>query len=160
MNRSLLAAAVSIPSIALLVSTFVACDDDPRYVYTAQRYDEAAGCLEEYSAIEVVPGDSVSVRCPPACLSVGDDLYVSPVCPPLPDNAVAVDPSDPTCAAALEAARSATLCDAPEEEQDGGEIAPDAAEDAVVEDAPDAPDAPDATPPGPDADVTDAADGG
>ena len=54
--------AASAASVAMLLAVFVGCEDDPRYVYTAQRYDEARGCLEEYRAIEAVPGDSVSVR--------------------------------------------------------------------------------------------------
>ena len=106
MNRVALAAL----SVALGVGAFVACDDDSRYVYTARRYDDANACLEDFTPVERVPGDSVSVRCAPACLAVRDVLYVSPVCPPLPDIAVAVDESDPRCKAALDAYRAETFC--------------------------------------------------
>jgi hypothetical protein len=110
-------------AVASVVAAFVACDDDPRYVYTARRYDDANGCLEDYSAVERVPGDGVSVRCAPACLAVRDVLYVSPVCPPLPENAVAVDGSDPRCKAALDAYAAETFCSSGggEEESDGGD---------------------------------------
>lgn len=130
MNRLALAAL----SIALGIGAFVACDDDSRYVYTARRYDDANTCLEDYSAVERVPGDGVSVRCAPACLAVRDVLYVSPVCPPLPDIAVAVDESDPRCKAALDAYRAEAFCStgggATEEDAGGDE---DASADAAEE---------------------------
>lgn len=97
-------------STALGVVAFVACDDDSRYVYTARRYNDSNACLEDFKPVERVPGDGVSVRCAPACLAVRDVLYVSPVCPPLPDIAVAVDESEPRCKAALDAYRAETFC--------------------------------------------------
>lgn len=92
------------------IAAMVACDDDSRYVFTARRYNDANACLEDYTAVERVPGDGVSVRCAPACLAVRDVLYVSPVCPPLPDIAVAVDEGDPRCKAALDAYRAEAFC--------------------------------------------------
>lgn len=107
-------------AVTLGIGAFVACDDDSRYVYTARRYDDANACLDDYTAVERVPGEGVSVRCAPACLAVRDVLYVSPVCPPFPDIAVAVDESDPRCKAALDAYRSETFCSGGGEEADGG----------------------------------------
>lgn len=114
---SLLAAA------SVAVVAFVACEDDSRYVYTARKYDAVNGCLTDYKAIETVPGRGVSVRCPVACLTVDDAVYVSPVCPPLPANAEALDSTDPQCQAALDANARNALCSGgdTESEADGGE---------------------------------------
>lgn len=106
---------------ALVVLAIVACEEDPRYVYTARRYNPAQACLEEYSSVETVPGDDVSVRCREACLAVRDVVYVSPVCPPLPTNAAALDDDDPRCQEALDASRMEASCAAPAQEEDGGE---------------------------------------
>jgi hypothetical protein len=127
MRRALYALAAG--SAAVLA--FVACEDDSRYVYTARKYDAVNGCLTDYKSIETVPGRGVSVRCPLACLTVDDAVYVSPVCPPLPSNAEALDESDPQCQAALDASAQEASCSggatAPTEETDAG------AEDAATE---------------------------
>lgn len=125
MNRLVLA----LLALAGIVVAIVACDDNPRYVYTAQRYDSRRGCLEDFRGVETIPGDSVSVRCGQTCFTVGDDLYISPVCPPLPDNATELEQSDEECQAALDASRQEASCvglqladeDGGAEETDGGE---------------------------------------
>jgi hypothetical protein len=108
-------------SIALVATAAACLGDDERYVYTARRFDEVNACFEEsYVPIERVVGEGAGTTCPPTCMTVKELLYVSPICKPLPDNAIELEESDPRCAAALEAFRSETICGA-EEEEDGGE---------------------------------------
>lgn len=125
----------------LAAAAFVAClDEDPRYVYTAQKYDPALGCLEDYAAVETVPGDSVSSVCPVTCLTANASVYLSTVCPPVPAIATALDAASPECQEALDAARLEASCSAPEEAEEGdggggaedGE-APDAGADAPAD---------------------------
>lgn len=92
-----------------------ACLTTESYVYSAQKYDPAADCLATYGAIEVVNGSGAGTTCPAACLSVGEDLYVSTVCPPLPTIATAVAADAADCIKALAAAKRGGTCDAPAE---------------------------------------------
>lgn len=137
MNR---AVPLSLCSLTLLAAAFAAClDEQARYVYTAQRYDPTLGCLEDYAAVETVPGDSVSSVCPITCLSANASVYLSTVCPPVPAIATELDARSPECQEALDAARLEASCSAPEEEEgDGGGAeedgeAPDAGEDAPAD---------------------------
>lgn len=109
-------------ALAGVVAAIVACDDNPRYVYTARRFDEAKGCLDDYRGLDTVPGDTVSVRCRETCLTSFDIVYVSPVCPPFPENVSELEESAPECQAALDASRMDVSCSAAEEEEesDGG----------------------------------------
>ncbi|MGC4079510.1 MAG: hypothetical protein QM702_21210 [Rubrivivax sp.] len=107
------------PLVALAAAA--ACEDSRFYVYTAQRWNAEEGCLEEYGPIEVVSGAGVSAACPAACLRVGEDLYVSTLCPPLPDNATAVDAKDGECKDALAAAAKKLACGAAEAGSEAGE---------------------------------------
>lgn len=124
-----------------LIGAFASCDDDDRYVYTARRFDEANACLGAYTPVERVVGEGADVKCAPTCLTFRDAFYVSPVCPPLPVDALEVSADDPRCQAALEAFRTETLCDAPadedggEEEEAGSEEEDGAADAGAVEDA-------------------------
>jgi hypothetical protein len=124
-----------------------ACDDGYHYVYTAQRWNDASGCLEDYTPIEVVPGDGVSSNCPALCLTVGEDLYVSTVCPPLPSNATAADPQTSPCKEALAAAAKEISCSAGDASD--GDASDDGASDDGAGDEGDAGSADDgAAPPG------------
>lgn len=92
------------------------CDESGPRVYTAQRYAADDGCLETYAPIGLVEAEAVSALCAPVCLSLGEDLYVSTLCPPYPAEA-SVDPEDAEgCAAAL----AAPSCDEPAETPDAG----------------------------------------
>ncbi len=102
--------------VVVIGAVAFACEEADSYVFTAQRYDPDAGCLEPYKSIEVVPGGSVSSRCPATCLMVGNETFVSTVCPPLPANATALLLDAEACVLALEAGS----CGA-DEEGDGGE---------------------------------------
>jgi len=92
-----------------------ACISVETYVYSAQKYDPAADCLATYTPVETVKGTGASAVCPPACLMVGSDLFVSTVCPPLPAIATAVPDDASDCKAALAAAKRGGTCDAPAE---------------------------------------------
>lgn len=123
MTTRLVFASLTLASVAL---AFVACDDDPRYVYTARRFDRAKGCLEDYRGVDTVAGDGVSVRCKETCLTSSESVYVSPVCPPFPENVSELEESAPECQAALDASRMEASCSAAAEdeeakEEDGGE---------------------------------------
>lgn len=115
-------------ALAGIVAAFIACDDNPRYVYTARRFDQGKGCLDGYRGLDTVPGEGVSVRCKETCLTSLDIVYVSPVCPPFPENVSELDESTPECQAALDASRLEAGCGAAEEEEDadggggGGEV--------------------------------------
>jgi hypothetical protein len=91
-----------------------ACDEFGPRVYTAQRHAVDPGCLEAYAPIGLVEAQAVSALCEPVCLSLGEDLYVSTLCPPYPAEA-SVEPEDSEgCTAAL----AAPLCDDPIETPD------------------------------------------
>lgn len=109
--------------VAAAVAALSACVDPDSYVYTAQRYDPVTGCLAAYEAIEVVNGSGVSSVCNATCLTAFDALFVSTMCPPLPTIATAVEESAPDCVAA----RAAPACDAPPDDDAGGEAGADAA---------------------------------
>jgi hypothetical protein len=117
-----------------------ACLSTESYVYSAQRYDPTNDCLESYKAVEVVNGEGAGT-CPATCMTVGADLLVSTVCPPLPAIATEVPADASDCIAALKAAKQGGTCDAPADggEEDGGPdmdtgTEPDAAEpDADVD---------------------------
>lgn len=128
-------AALALCSLALLAAAFAAClDEDPRYVYTAQKYDPALGCLEDYAPVEVVPGESVSSVCAPTCLTANGEVYLSTVCPPVPAIATELDAASPECQGALDASRLEASCSASEEEEgDGGEPDGGEAADAGVD---------------------------
>jgi hypothetical protein len=81
-----------------------ACIRTESYVYSAQKYDPAADCLAAYAPVELVTGSGASATCPATCLTVGSDLYVSTMCPPLPVIATSVDSDAGDCIAALAAA--------------------------------------------------------
>jgi len=115
MTKSLFFRAVA--ATAVLAS----CIATDSYVYTAQKYDPANDCVNGYKAVEVVKGSGASANCPATCLMVGADLYVSTLCPPLPDIATAVDSDAGACIAALAAAASGGTCDMPVENEGGAE---------------------------------------
>ncbi len=71
-----------------------ACDQTAPSVYTARFYDPVAKCLDEYTPIGLVDNGKLSALCPPTCLLVGADLYVSTVCGPYPDEGMTVLPAD------------------------------------------------------------------
>ncbi|MDB4936565.1 MAG: hypothetical protein JWP87_3537 [Labilithrix sp.] len=114
---------------SVLASTFAAafaasCLRIESYVYTAQKYDPTADCVHAYAPIERVSGSGASSLCPATCFTVGDDLYVSTMCPPLPTIASEVEANDSACIAAIAAAAGRGTCEAPGEagagEPDGG----------------------------------------
>ena len=158
-TTAVLAAAVTLAMTfgGSLVATggLTSCLSPASYVYTAQKYDPTNDCVNGYTPIEVVKGSGASANCPAACLMVGADLYVSTLCPPLPDIATAVDSDAGTCIAALAAAASGGTCDMPVSTEAGTDDAGDEAgdQDADVDSSTDT-DAADAAP------ITDAADAG
>jgi hypothetical protein len=108
-----------LPAIAFVLAAalgiVVACEEADVYVYTAQRYNADAACLEPYKPIEVVNGPGGDL-CAPSCLRVNGEIFVSRVCPPVPSNASLLRRDAPECQVALALEGS---CD--DEEGDGGE---------------------------------------
>ncbi len=103
--------------ITAWLGALAGCDESGPRVYTAQRHAVEAGCLEAYAPIGLVEAEALSALCAPVCLSLGEDLYVSTLCPPYPAEA-SIEPEDSEgCTAALEA----PLCDELVETPDAGE---------------------------------------
>ena len=94
-----------------------ACDESGPRVYTARLYRPDLGCLEEYAPLGLVEGGALSSQCEPVCLVLGDELYVSTVCPPYPAELSVEEPVAERCGAALTAVASELACGAAE---DGG----------------------------------------
>lgn len=131
--RFVAAFAVTLAVAAGALTSVVSCEDAQSYVYSAQKYDPAAMCLATYKPVEVVNGSGASSTCPPACLTVGADLYVSTMCPPLPAIATAVEADASDCIAALAAVKAHASCDTPAEaggEEAGEDASPDGGTDA------------------------------
>ena len=110
---SLVFRGVAMTAVLAAVAIAASCIATDSYVYTAQKYDPANDCVTAYKAIEVVNGSGASATCAPACLTVGEDLYVSTLCPPLPTIATAVAADAGPCIAARAAAATGGTCDAP-----------------------------------------------
>lgn len=125
--------AAAVSGTALLGGSVTSCLTTQSYVYSAQRYDPTGDCLESYTAVELVNGTGASSACPAACLTVGADLFVSTVCPPLPTIATAVPPDAGDCIAALAAAKRGGTCDAPAEADASEDATPDADLDSGAE---------------------------
>jgi len=87
-------------ALALALVTIAACEGAESYVYTAQRYDPAGACLEPYAPVEVVEGPGVAATCPETCLTVGTEVYVTTMCPPLPAVAAELAADAEACIAA------------------------------------------------------------
>jgi hypothetical protein len=92
-----------IGALGCLAAAAWGCDGSGPRVYTAQRHAVEAGCLETYAPIGLVEAEAVSSLCPPVCLRLGEDLYVSTVCPPYPAEASVEAEDSEACAAALAA---------------------------------------------------------
>lgn len=164
MRAPLLRSAGLVATLAAGLTAFAfACEGPQSYVYSAQRYDPAADCLAAYAPVEVVNGEGASSMCPSMCMTVGDALYVSSMCPPLPSVATAVPADAVECIAALAAARRDTrTCDELADSDDASAGADGATNDASGDPTKDGgpndaspADAADATTP-----ITDAADAG
>ena len=112
-TSSLLFRGAATTAVIAAVAFAASCITTDSYLYTAQKYDPTNDCVNAYKAIEVVNGSGASATCAPACLTVGEDLYVSTLCPPLPAIATAVAADAGTCIAALAAAATGGTCDAP-----------------------------------------------
>ncbi len=91
------------------------CDESGPRVYTAQRYRPDLGCLDAYAPLGLVEAEAQSSRCDPVCLTLGEALYVSTVCPPYPAEAGVEAPESDSCGAALTAVASELACDAAED---------------------------------------------
>ena len=99
-----------------------ACEETASYVYTARRYDPDAACLEPYRPVEVVDGPGAAATCRASCIAVGEDVFVTAMCPPLPLNATELDFDSEVCVAARGA--SSVTCGEPEEGAGGDGAAP------------------------------------
>jgi hypothetical protein len=95
----------------LLGSLSGGCNESGPRVYTAQRYRPELACLEGYAPLGLVEGESLSSLCEPVCLALGDNRFVSTVCPPYPAEVSVELPDSADCAAALGAVASESTCD-------------------------------------------------
>jgi len=129
---AVLGATAAVGGATLLGGSVASCLSTQSYVYVAQKYDPTGDCLESYAAVEVVNGSGASSTCPAACLTVGADLLVSNMCPPLPTIATEVPSDAGDCIAALAAAKRGGTCDSPADAD-----APDADTDADMDAEPD-----------------------
>lgn len=102
--------ALGVPAAALV--SVAACDDRNVYIYSAARFDPDNACLEDYAALDTLPGEGASARCSARCMTFEGALYVSTVCPPLPAGAEQVPANASECVAALRALTSGTSCTA------------------------------------------------
>ncbi len=94
--------------LVLTSALFAACGGAESYVYTARRYDPAGACLEPYAPVEVVDGTGAAATCPETCLTVGSDVFVTTMCPPIPAIATELEANADACA--LARAASASSC--------------------------------------------------
>lgn len=135
--------------LVALGATIAACEGAESYIFTARRYDAAGACLEPYAAVEVVDGPGAAATCPETCLTVGTDVFVTTMCPPIPAIATELQADAAACVAAR--AVSGSTCGAEADSAD-----PDAGASAAEAGSLD-----DASGPGSDLDATtpDAADG-
>lgn len=108
-------------ALVAALGTIAACEGAESYVYTARRYDPAGACLEPYAPVEVVDGPPVAATCPETCLTVGTDVFVTTMCPPLPAVATELEADAEACVAAR--AVSGSTCG--EEEEVDGSTPPD-----------------------------------
>lgn len=122
-------------AVALAVAAGVACEAADSYVYTARRYDAARACLAPYRPVEVVEGPGAAATCPETCIGVGDDVFLTTMCPPLPTIATELASDDEGCVAARRV--SSVTCDE-KLELDGA--APDDSGNALGDGAAPAPD--------------------
>jgi hypothetical protein len=127
------------------------CDEPSVHIYSGQLYEQAAGCLDPSTGIDVISGQSTGDNCPPACLVATSNgqtfVYVSTVCPPYPPGFAteqadaAADPNDP-CVGAFAALQSGAVCSAQADggadatAEAGGDGGAEAAADAPPDDAP------------------------
>jgi hypothetical protein len=95
----------------LLGSLGSGCNESGPRVYTAQLYRPELACVDGYAPLGLVEGEALSSLCEPVCLALGDDRYVSTVCPPYPAEVSLEVPDSDGCAAALEAVASESTCD-------------------------------------------------
>lgn len=131
-------------------AAIAACEGADSYVFTARRFDPTGACLDPYSPVEVVDGPGAAATCPETCLTVGTEVFVTTMCPPIPAVATELEADAAACIAAR--AVSGSTCGA--EPEGDASADPDAgasaAEGGSLDDAS-----------GPDLDATtqDAADG-
>jgi hypothetical protein len=98
-----------------------ACSDFGPRVYTARLY-RRAGCLEPYAALGLVQSGALGALCPPVCLRLDGELYVSSVCPPYPARSSVAPAADADCAEALAASARGASCEPPDAAASDGSI--------------------------------------
>jgi hypothetical protein len=102
--------AIALASLAVIGAS--SCEEFGPRVYTAQRYRPDLGCLETYAPLGLIEAKDLGALCAPVCLSRGDELFVSTVCPPYPTTTSPLEPQSESCAAAL----AAPSCDEPDDD--------------------------------------------
>jgi hypothetical protein len=106
-------------AVAASLTCAAACDNGPQsHVYVAMLYEAAAGCLDPSTTLGVVGTGDGSLLCAPTCLyepsppAVGGvKTWVSTMCGPYP-AILNTDGTDPSCAPALLAYASGSICGA------------------------------------------------
>jgi hypothetical protein len=118
--RARLVLAGLLVATAATFAVFAACNDPEEYVYSAAPFDTVNDCLDPYQGIDVVSGGTGADNCAPVCIVGSGLVYVSTVCPPLPDPSVWDESGqNGACAAALSAFARMDMCN-----PDGGSSNP------------------------------------
>jgi hypothetical protein len=91
------------------------CEGNDARIYTARPYrapeQMQAGCVEGSVPLAVVYAGSLRAQCEPVCLRLNEQLYVSIVCPPYPEQAqLETAETSPECAGALAALAAEQTC--------------------------------------------------
>jgi hypothetical protein len=127
--------ALLVVAVLLLVAAAASCEDQRSYVYSAQKFEADKGCLDTYTTVEVVQGAGANATCAPTCMSVGDSVFVSTMCPPLPAVATALPTDASPCLEALDAeVQEASCANAGSGDDGGGEAGDDGGDDGGGDD--------------------------
>lgn len=105
---------VAIAGLGACVEHVLACKGDGTHVYVARQFVETRDCVASPSSVDVVAGDDPGT-CEPVCLiqpraDGGRAVYVSGMCPPLPEPDFDATGRDPICAQALAAFGRGDTC--------------------------------------------------
>ncbi|MFO0665060.1 MAG: hypothetical protein U0174_13990 [Polyangiaceae bacterium] len=93
----------------------LACSEDVvGHIFRGRKYDQAGGCLEIPTAVDVVEGSDPGEGCPLGCLvrkegDGGTTVYIATTCPPYPNDFVRADET-PICQEARTASEKGFRC--------------------------------------------------
>jgi hypothetical protein len=113
------ALALAVAVGALGASGALGCNDDNTrsHVYAGRKFEDARGCLDTTTSVDVVDGPDRGSTCDPMCIVSAPDydsgvrsVFVSTMCPPLPAAPFDTTQSDPRCPTAIAAYKTNLTC--------------------------------------------------